>query len=57
MMTKSTMMIECTFVAGNFDGYTDALGQGNKHGIAQCSKTRATPEATRQCHWATMLEP
>ncbi len=30
-----------------------AVRQSNTDGIAQCGMSRATPEATGRCHWAT----
>jgi hypothetical protein len=46
-------MNECTSVAGHFDDHVEALTRYMRYRpIAQCSMSRATPEATGCRHWA-----
>jgi len=41
---------KCTSFAGHLDGHAEALKQYMRH---HPSMSRATPEATGRCHWAT----
>jgi hypothetical protein len=48
---KTSAKNECTSFAGRFDGHASMLDQYN--GIARCSKSRATLEATGCRHQVT----
>jgi hypothetical protein len=50
-MTKSMMTNKCTLSTGRFDGHGGAPEQYRQHCPMRMS--RATPEATGRCHWAT----
>jgi hypothetical protein len=45
------MRNKCTSSAGN--SMATAVRQSNTDGITRCGMSRATPEATGRCHWAT----